>query len=305
MASFDARTQELIRTVVEKYDESLEVRPVSVLQQDIATVVAFAVRTYAGSSSTTQLNGKLGQGAEEMQKAVLRLEALSFARRHPRPTDRWTERLHLRMMQPRMRRRMLMIERARERAYASMDTEDRDVWVRERRERHAGVPTQVAVGDAVEEHGVRDYLSVIESPAMNSEKTGLLTAMLRLETRPFVLKFFKETARWHAEKGYFHGDPGDWNLVASALQCESLESEKTSKFWKKCEDLDKWREKKGEPILREHDGSTPASDGWLWREHDHPDEDIGTLRVVSPTGEQAYTMMCVCVCLCVYLCVCA
>jgi hypothetical protein len=135
VASFHARTQELIRTVVEKYDENLEVRPMSVLQQDIATVVAFAVRTYAGSSSTTQLNGELGQGAKEMQKAVLRLEALSFARRHPRPTDRWTERLHLRMMQPRMRRGMLMIERARERAYAGMDTEDRDVRARERRER--------------------------------------------------------------------------------------------------------------------------------------------------------------------------
>ena len=220
MASFDARTQELIRTVVEKYDESSEVRPMSVLQQDIATVVAFAVHTYAGSSSTTQLNGELGQGAEEMQKAVLRLEALSFARRHPRPTDRWTERLHLRMMQPRMRRRMLMIERARERAYASMDTEDRDVWVRERRERHAGVPTQVAVGDAVEEHGVRDYLSVIESPAMNSEKTGLLTAMLRLETRPHVLKVFSERAMWRGqgEEGYFHGAPEDWNCVAAALR---------------------------------------------------------------------------------------
>jgi hypothetical protein len=120
---------------VEKYDESLEVRPVSVLQQDIATVVAFAVRTYAGSSSTTPLNGKLSQGAEEMQKAVLRLEALSFARRHPRPTERRTERLHFRMMQQRMRSRMLMIERAREQAYAGMDTEDRDVRARERRER--------------------------------------------------------------------------------------------------------------------------------------------------------------------------
>ena len=97
VASFDARTQELIRTVVEKYDESLEVRPMSVLQKDIATVVAFAVRTYAGSSSTIQLNGQ-HQGAEEMQRAVLRLEALSFARRHPRPTERLTERLHLRMI---------------------------------------------------------------------------------------------------------------------------------------------------------------------------------------------------------------
>ena len=54
MASFDDRTQELIRMVVEKYDESLEVRPMSVLQKDIATIVAFDVRTYAGSSSTTQ-----------------------------------------------------------------------------------------------------------------------------------------------------------------------------------------------------------------------------------------------------------
>ena len=137
MASFDARTQKLIRTVVEKYDESLEVRPMSVLQKDIATVVAFAARTYVGSSSTTQLNGKLGQGAEasEMQKAVLRLEALSFARRHPRPTERWTERLNLRMMQPRMRRRMLAAERARERAFAGMDTEDPDARARERRER--------------------------------------------------------------------------------------------------------------------------------------------------------------------------
>jgi hypothetical protein len=134
VASFDARTQELIRTVVEKYDESLEVRPMSVLQKDIATVVAFAVRTYAGSSSTIQLNGQ-HQGAEEMQKAVLRLEALSFARRQPRPTDRWTEGLHLSLMQPRMRGRMLMMERARERAFAGMGTEDRDVRARERRER--------------------------------------------------------------------------------------------------------------------------------------------------------------------------
>jgi hypothetical protein len=134
VASFDARTQELIRAVVEKYDESLEVRPMSVLQKDIATVVAFAVRTYAGFSSTTQLNGKLGQGAEEMHKAVLRLEALSFAKRHPRPTERLTERLHLRMMQ--LRRRMRMhVERARERAYSGTDTEDRDVRARERRER--------------------------------------------------------------------------------------------------------------------------------------------------------------------------
>ena len=64
------------------------------------------------------------------------------------------------------------------------------------------------------------------------------------------------------------------------------------KFWKKCEDLDKWREKKGEPILREHDGSTPASDGWLWREHDHPDQDIGTLL----TSTQAYNVSCAYAC---------
>jgi hypothetical protein len=38
-------------------------------------------------------------------------------------------------MQPRMRRRMLMMERARERAFAGMGTEDRDVRARERRER--------------------------------------------------------------------------------------------------------------------------------------------------------------------------
>ena len=75
----------------------------------------------------------------------------------------------------------------------------------------------------------------------------------------------------------------------------------SEKFWKKCIDLDKWRESGGMPIL----GSKEAPNGWRWREHDHPDEDIGTLRVVSPTGEQAYIMMCVCVCLCVYLCVCA
>jgi serine/threonine protein kinase len=76
--------------------------------------------------------------------------------------------------------------------------------------------------EAVEEHGVQDYLSVIKSPAMNSEKTGLLTAMLRLETRLHVLKVFSETARWHGqgERGYFHGAPEDWNLVASALQSE-------------------------------------------------------------------------------------
>jgi len=132
VASFDARTQELIRTVVEKYDESLEVRPMTGLQRDIATVVAFAVRTYARSSSSTQLHG---QGAEEMQRAVLRLEALSFARRHPRPTERLTERLHLRMMQPTMRMRMLAEERERNWAYAGIDTEDRDVRALQRRER--------------------------------------------------------------------------------------------------------------------------------------------------------------------------
>ena len=116
--------------------------------------------------------------------------------------------------------------------------------------------------------------------------------MLRLETRPHVLKVFSETARWHGqgEKGHFHGAPGDWNLalqrdVASALQRESLESEKTSKFWKKCEDLNLWREEKGEPILRE-------SDGWLWREHDHPDQDIGTLL----TSTQAYNVSCAYAC---------
>jgi hypothetical protein len=56
----------------------------------------------------------------------------------------------------------------------------------------AGVPTQVAVGDddVVEEHGVQDYLSVIESPELDSKKTELITAMLRLETRPHVLKVF-------------------------------------------------------------------------------------------------------------------
>jgi hypothetical protein len=39
------------------------------------------------------------------------------------------------MMQPRMRRRMLAAERARERAFAGMDTEDPDARARERRER--------------------------------------------------------------------------------------------------------------------------------------------------------------------------
>ncbi len=60
------------------------------------------------------------------------------------------------------------------------------------------------------------------------------------------------------------------------------------KFWKKCEDLDKWRESEGKPILRD-------KDGWLWREHDHPDQDIGTLL----TSTQAYN-----VCVCVSVCVC-
>ena len=156
---------------------------------------------------------------------------------------------------------------------------------------------------------VQDYLSVIDSSAMNnSEKTGRLTDMLRLETRPFVLKVFSETARWHGqgEKGYFYGAPGDWNLVASALQCESLKSEKTSKFPLKCEDLDKWREKKGEPILREHDGSTPASDGWLWREHDHPDQDIGTLLTSTQACNVSCAYACVRpVCVCVYIFTCS
>ena len=75
-----------------------------------------------------------------------------------------------------------------------------------------GVPAAAAV--------VQDYLSVIESPAMDSKKTELITAMLRLETRPHVLKVFSERAMWRGqgEEGYFHGAPEDWNCVAAALR---------------------------------------------------------------------------------------
>ena len=90
----------------------------------------------------------------------------------------------------------------------------------------AGVPTQVAVGDddAVEEHGVQGHLSVIESPELDSKKTELITAMLRLETRPRVLKVFSERAMWRGqgEEGYFHGAPEDWNCVVAALGSETL-----------------------------------------------------------------------------------
>jgi hypothetical protein len=77
--------------------------------------------------------------------------------------------------------------------------------------------------DAVEEHGVQDYLSVIESPATDSKKIELITDMLRLEMRPHVLKVFSETAMWRGqgEKGYFHGAPKDWNFVAAALRSEA------------------------------------------------------------------------------------
>ena len=90
----------------------------------------------------------------------------------------------------------------------------------------AGVPTQVAVvdDDVVEEHGVKDYLSVIESQELDSKKTELITAMLRPETRPHVLKVFSERATWRGqgEKGYFHGAPEDWNCVVAALRSETL-----------------------------------------------------------------------------------
>jgi hypothetical protein len=145
----------------------------SVLQKDIATVVAFAARTYVGSSSTTQLNGKLGQGAEasEMQKAVLRLEALSFARRHPRPTERLTERLHLRMMQLRRRMRMLA-ERARERAYAGTDTEHRDVQARERREREMEMEMDMDMDMEVEmERMERMEMEIAMTERMEMERT--------------------------------------------------------------------------------------------------------------------------------------
>jgi hypothetical protein len=83
----------------------------------------------------------------------------------------------------------------------------------------------VAVGDDdAGDSGVQDYLSVIESPAMDSKKTELITAMLRSETRPHVLKVFSEGAMWRGqgEKGYFHGAPEDWNCVAAALRSEAL-----------------------------------------------------------------------------------
>jgi ERCC4-related helicase/uncharacterized membrane protein YgcG len=78
--------------------------------------------------------------------------------------------------------------------------------------------------DAVVEHGVQDYLSVIKSAAMDSKKTDLITAMLRREMRPHVLKVFSETAMWRGqgETGYFHSAPEDWNLVAAALGSEAL-----------------------------------------------------------------------------------
>ena len=78
--------------------------------------------------------------------------------------------------------------------------------------------------DDAGDSGVQDYLSVIESPAMDSKKTELITAMLRSETRPYVLKVFSERAMWRGqgEKGYFHGAPEDWNCVAAALRSEAL-----------------------------------------------------------------------------------
>ncbi len=79
------------------------------------------------------------------------------------------------------------------------------------------------------------------------------------------------------------------------------------KFVMKCEALNRWPERTGTPILE-------APDGWLWREHDHPNQDIGNLCVKSPTtgkqaGKQAYNV-CACVrvrvrvCLRVYVCLC-
>jgi hypothetical protein len=80
-----------------------------------------------------------------------------------------------------------------------------------------------------ENHGVQDYLSVIESPAMGSKQTELIKSMLRLEMRPHVLKVFSETAMWRGQgkQGYFHGAPEDWNFVAAALRKTAREAFKT------------------------------------------------------------------------------
>jgi hypothetical protein len=78
--------------------------------------------------------------------------------------------------------------------------------------------------------GVQDYLSVI---AMDSKKTELLTTMLRLETRPHVLKVFSETAMCgsQGEKGFFHCAPEDWNFVAAAFRSEDDPVPMTQARW--------------------------------------------------------------------------
>ena len=88
--------QNLIQQVVEKYDASLEARRRSPLEQDIETVAAFAVLKYAAassSSSTTQPDQDMDEGAGKMQEALLRLEARHFQRQHSL-AERNLERMH-------------------------------------------------------------------------------------------------------------------------------------------------------------------------------------------------------------------
>ncbi len=41
----------------------------------------------------------------------------------------------------------------------------------------------------------------------------------------------------------------------------------SERFWKKCLDLDLWRESRGSPVL----GELEAPTGWKWRDHDYPE----------------------------------
>ena len=96
VASFNPEMQNLIQQVVEKYDASLEARRRSPLEQDIETVAAFAVLKYAAassSSSTTQPDQDMDEGAGKMQEALLRLEARHFQRQHSL-AERNLERMH-------------------------------------------------------------------------------------------------------------------------------------------------------------------------------------------------------------------
>ena len=93
VASFDPEKQNLIRQVVEKYDVSLEARHKCPL---VEAVVAFAIMKYAttaSSSSTTQPDQDMDEGAGKMQEALLRLEARHFQRQHSL-AERNLERMH-------------------------------------------------------------------------------------------------------------------------------------------------------------------------------------------------------------------